>query len=153
MRTEMHSAKLAYTKQGNPYEKTSKGKKIGTAVGLGTQALYLGALSKFPMDKILTEGTKDVFTQAGYNTNNMKTYWGTIKEMINTTPQLGILDEVLYPKMSKILKSKGGRASLFVGGLAAGLATAALVGRGIGAICDKVKNNKAAKEADKAALQ
>ena len=151
MRTEMQSTKLAYTKQGNPYEKTSKGKKIGTAVGISTQALYLGALSKLPMDKFLTQSTKDAFTQAGYNTNNMKTYWGTVKEIINTTPKLGLLDEVIYPKLSKIIKSKSGRIGMVGGGIAIGFASAALIGRGIGAICDKVKNNKAAKEADKTA--
>ena len=153
MRTEMQSVNLAYTKQGNAYEKTSKGKKIGTAVGLGTQALYLGALQKLPMDKFFTEGTKDALSQVGYNTNNMKTYWGTVKEIINTTPQLGILDEAIYPKMAKIMKSKAGRIGIMAGGIATGFAIAALVGRGIGALCDKIKNNKAEKEADKAALQ
>lgn len=53
--------------------------------------------------------------------------------------------------MSKIIQSKAGRIGLFAGCATLGLATTALIGRGIGAICDKVKNNKAAKEADKAA--
>ena len=148
MRTEMKPANLAYTKQGNAYEKTAKGKKIGTAIGLGTQVLYMGAISKLPMDKFFTESTKEALTEIGYNTNNMKTYFGTVKEFINTNPKLGILDEVIYPTMSKILKSKAGRIGLIATGITTGLATAALIGRGIGAICDKIKNNKAAKQAD-----
>ena len=151
MRTEVQSVKLAYSKQGNTYEKTSKGKKIGTAIGIGTQALYLGALSKLPMDKFITNEVKDAFTQAGYNTNNMKNYWGTVKEIINTTPKFGVLDEIIYPNLSKIMKSKSGRIGIIASGITIGFASSALIGRGIGAICDKIKNNKAAKEADKAA--
>ena len=84
MRTEMKPANLAYTKQGNAYEKTAKGKKIGTLVGIGAYAVSEGISLTKSVDKFIGPEIKTTLKQAGYNMDKIKTGVDFIKEFIKT---------------------------------------------------------------------
>lgn len=151
MTTTINGVKVGYTNNGNPYKKSSTGKNIGTAVGLGALGL---AVRKANKHYIAT--ANEATLKVAPNT------FALIKKFIKDGPTLGdkihaILSDAakgtnVNRKIMDILsKSKSARIGVIAGGVALCVGLYAGLGRLLGHCVDKVIEFGAKKEADRKA--
>lgn len=155
MTDKINGVKVFYTENGNPVAKSNSGKKKGATLGalayVGSEAVLLNHLNK-EFSKRLGTLPADAFTKLGVAKPSnlwqyMKSYFKgdyvkVFKDFLSTSKN---------PIMNFVAKAsltKGGRIGLFAGAAAIGLGTSVLIGRGIGAIVDKIKDKRHAKEVD-----
>lgn len=148
MTTKIDGVKVEYTKNGNAYAVTNKGKNIGTVAGIAGAGASLaipcdsyigGTKKKVPLFKKLSDFIKGKYdnalsTSAQKAKNSGKNVSAFIKKVLSKT-------------------SKAGKLAILGTAFAITTAKAIIIGRLIGKVFDKAKNNKSGKEADKMASE
>ena len=148
MTTKIDGVKVEYTKNGNAYAVTHKGRNIGTAAGIAGA----GALLAIPCDSYIG-GTKKKVTLLKKLTDFVRgKYDETLSESAQKAKESGKnVNSFIKKTLAKL--SKTGKLAVLGTVLTFTVIKAILIGRLIGKVIDKGKNHKNAKEADQMASE
>ena len=168
----VNGVNVGYTDNGNVYRKSDTGKNVGTTLATtGTVAGGIYGLNKFAKTNIIKIPDYKVVESMKY----LKVP-GNIKDFVNLVKQFIIdpkaikpeqwfrnpsaldkassnfahskIGQIISPITRTLSKTKLGRLCLVVSAVTIPVGVAALVGKGIGAVYDKIVNHSAKKQAD-----
>lgn len=144
-----------YTKQGNPYKKSSTGKKVGTAIGV-TAFVVPQTIPYKVYEKLaykISPMVGDIFSNAIRQDKLVGVESGIdfVKKFIKGDKRL--LKDLCNGKLPNFAKSKGKRAAMIAGLAVLILGTYVGVGRLVGHCFDKIREARAKTEADRRAAQ